>query len=305
MRKFIISILGAIAIIFSASLWGIDSAFLRPMLYNCDYFVIVFLEHLVAFTFMLPFFIYEIKEVKKMDWKDWVSISLVALFGGAIGTLAITKAFFSVFLNNISSVSVIVLLQKTQPIFAILLAMLILRERPKLLFFPLAFIALIGSYLVAFGFKIPSLETDVMFVPALALLASFSFATGTVFGRRVVKKLSFRMTTYLRFLITSFIMLILIALFNRFAGFSSVGLPDLGVILLIAFTTGGAAIIIYYWGLKRVMASKAAIYELGFPLTAVILDYFIHNETMNIGQWLGAILIISAMWFIIRLNKTK
>lgn len=303
MKKFTAAILGAIAIIFSSALWGVDGAFLRPMLYDLDFFVVVFLEHLVAFAFMLPFFIWEIRETKKMDKKDWLSISLVALFGGAIGTLAITKAFFSVFIDEISSVSVIVLLQKTQPVFAIILAMLILKERPKKMFFPLAGVALIGSYLVAFGFTFPGIQTEVLFVPLLALLASFSFATGTVFGRLVGKKISFRMTTYLRFLLTTLIMIVFIAIFNRFAGFSGLQAPDFGVILLIAFTTGGAAIFIYYWGLKRVMASKATIYELGFPLTAFILDYFVHNEIMGPGRWIGAIIIITSMIFIVRLNK--
>lgn len=301
------SIIGALAIVIASSLWGLDAGLLRPKLYHLDFFVVVFLEHLIAFSLMLPFFIYEIKEIKKLDKKDWIVFGLIALFGGAIGTLAITKAFFSVFLDNISSVSVVVLLQKLQPIFAITMAMLFLKEKPDKKFYPLAALALLGSYLVAFGFSIPSFaaENNAWFVPALSILAAFSFAAGTVLGKSAVKKVSFRMATYLRFGLTTIIMVFLIIIFNRFEGFSAIAGPNLLVLLIIALTTGGAAIFIYYYGLKRVMACKATIYELGFPITAMILDYFIHGHLLTFGQWIGAIAIIGSISMIANIGKKR
>jgi drug/metabolite transporter (DMT)-like permease len=72
--------------------------------------------------------------------------------------------------------------------------------------------------------------------------------------------------------------------------------------LLVAFSTGFAAIFIYYFGLQRVMASKATIYELAYPVTAVVLDYIINNNIMSVGQWLGAVLIVGSMTGITRLK---
>lgn len=51
---------------------------------------------------------------------------LVALFGGSLGTLSIVKALFLV---NFHHLTVVTLLQKLQPVFAIILARIILKER--------------------------------------------------------------------------------------------------------------------------------------------------------------------------------
>ncbi|MCJ7554300.1 MAG: DMT family transporter, partial [Ignavibacteriaceae bacterium] len=54
----------------------------------------------------------------------------------------------------------------------------------------------------------------------------------------------------------------------------------------------GAAIFLYYYGLKRITASVAAICELAFPLTAVILEYFIRGNILGPVQWIGAIVLL-------------
>ena len=68
------------------------------------------------------------------------------------------------------------------------------------------------------------------------------------------------------------------------------------IFLIIAFTTGGAAIFLYYYGLKRISASVASICELAFPLTAVVLEYFVHGNLLSPVQWMGAaVLLISIL----------
>jgi len=68
------------------------------------------------------------------------------------------------------------------------------------------------------------------------------------------------------------------------------------IFLIIAFTTGGSAIFLYYYGLKRISASVASICELAFPLTAVVLDYFVHDNILSPVQWIGTgVLIISIL----------
>jgi drug/metabolite transporter (DMT)-like permease len=74
------------------------------------------------------------------------------------------------------------------------------------------------------------------------------------------------------------------------------------VFLLIAFTTGGAAIFLYYFGLKKITASVATICELAFPLTAVVLEYFIHGNILNPIQWIGVVILIAS---IIKVSRIK
>ncbi len=69
---------------------------------------------------------------------------------------------------------------------------------------------------------------------------------------------------------------------------------------IIAFTSGGLAIFLYYYGLKRISASVATIAELSFPLTAILLEYFLHDNMLDWLQWIGTILLI---YSIIRVSK--
>lgn len=294
---------GAIAVIFAASLWGVDGVVLTPSLYHLKVPVVVFLLHFVAFVIMSVFLFREIPKLKKIKKEDWISFFWIALFGGAIGTMAIVQALFLV---NFEHLSAVVILQKIQPIFAIILAAVILKEHPRKEFYPLAALALIGSYLITFGFKPPVFEGNALFEAALySLLAAFAFGSSTVFGKKVLKKTDFKLSTYIRFGLTSIIMVFIILLTGTLGGFAEVNMQNMFIIFLIAITTGGTAIFIYYWGLKRIMASRATIYELGFPVTAVILDFAIHGSILSSGQWLGAVMIIGSMMLLARMKKKK
>lgn len=305
--------LGAIAIILAASLWGLDGVILRPSLYSLNVPVAVFLEHVIAFTIMITVFFgsmlfikngkKDIKKLSTLNIKDWSVFFWIALFGGAIGTMAITKALFLVGFNHLSA---IIILQKLQPLFAVITAMILLKERPSTKFFGIAAIAIIGSYLITFGFHRPEFGEESLFLAAsLSLLAAFSWGSSTAFGKKAVEKAGFKLSTIIRFGLTSLIMIMIITATQKFGEFNAVGLDQYKTLIIIALTTGGAAIFIYYWGLRRIMASRATIYELGFPVTAVILDYVVNGHIMNAGQWLGTFLVIASMTTLSRLKNGK
>ena len=113
-------------VIIGASLWGVDGIILRPALYGLPVPLVVFIECTIVAVILSPYFIRKIPSLKTLDYKDWLTFFLVALLGGAIGTMAITKALFFV---NFVNLSVVILLQKLQPIFAITLAAIFLKER--------------------------------------------------------------------------------------------------------------------------------------------------------------------------------
>ena len=94
--------LAPLFIVIAAALWGLDGIVLRPSLYSLPVPLVVFVEHLLAFAVMLPFLIVEFKELKKLKKADWGSFIWIAVFGGAIGTMAITKALFYVDFVNLS-----------------------------------------------------------------------------------------------------------------------------------------------------------------------------------------------------------
>ena len=304
-RKFSLSPerIAPLFVIIAASLWGFDGIVLRPSLFSLPVPLVVFIESSVVALLLSPFFIKHFPSLKNLYFKDWLAFFLVALLGGAIGTMAITKALFYV---NFINLSVVILLQKLQPVFAIVLASVFLKEKLNSKFFLWASLAIVGAYFMTFGTKLPDFSTGdkTTIAAAFSLLAALSFGASTVLSKRALRNVSFEMGTYLRFLFSMGIMLIIVFYTGDINKISAVSMNQVIVFLIIALTTGGAAIFLYYYGLKRISASIATICELAFPLTAVILEYFIHDNIMDLVQWMGAgVLLLSILKVSLNQNK--
>jgi drug/metabolite transporter (DMT)-like permease len=289
------SLIPSFFVIIAASLWAVDGIVLRPSLYSLPVPLVVLIESAIVAILLTPFFFKKVSPLKSLQIKDWIAFAGVALLGGAVGTMAITKALFYV---NFVNLSVVILLQKLQPVFAILLATLLLKEKLPKEFFLWAGLAITGAYFMTFGLSIPNFSTgDKTTIAALfALLAAFSFSSSTVLSKRALRNVDYEMGTYLRFLFASIIMLIITAVTGDVSGIKEVSAKQIIIFLIIAFTTGGAAIFLYYYGLKRISASVASICELAFPLTAVVLEYFVHCNILSPVQWMGAaVLLVSIL----------
>ena len=288
-------LLAPLLVVIAASLWAVDGIVLRPSLYSLPVPLVVFVESAVVAILLSPFFIKRFSSLKQLKKKDWLAFFGVALLGGAIGTMAITKALFYV---NFVNLSVVILLQKLQPVFAISLATIFLKEKLPKEFFLWAGLAIVGAYFMTFGTTLPNFSTgDKTTIAALfALLAAFSFSSSTVLSKRALRNVDYEMGTYLRFLFAMIIMLIIAASTGDILSLPEITTKQIIIFLIIAFTTGGAAIFLYYYGLKKISASVASICELAFPLTAVVLEYFVHGNILSPVQWIGAaILLISIL----------
>ena len=80
----------------------------------------------------------------------WLSLIVIAWGGSALATLAFTTAF------EYGNPNVVVLLQKTQPLWAIAAAAIVVREVPRPLIIAVFVPAAIGTYLLSFGWTAPA-----------------------------------------------------------------------------------------------------------------------------------------------------
>lgn len=295
-------LIGALAVALSAMLWGVDGILLTPQLYNLNTAFVVFVIHLFPFLLMNVFFFREYRQLRTMSKSDLIYFTLIALFGGALGTLAIVK---SLFLMHFNSLSVIVLLQKLQPVFAVILARIILKEHIKRHFVLWASIALIAGYFMTFGWALPDFTTEgvtTVYAALLSLLAAFSFGSSTVFSKKILGNYSFVSSTFFRYGFTTLIMLLIVLFSGHIGDFSQITPRNWLFIALIGLTTGSGAIFLYYYGLRHVKASLSTFLELMYPITAVILDYFVNKTMYSPVQWIA----ISVMLFaIVMLNVEK
>lgn len=295
-------LIGALAVAFSAMLWGVDGILLTPQLYNLNTAFVVFVIHLFPFLLMNVFFFKEYRHLKTMTRSDLLYFFLIALFGGALGTLAIVK---SLFLLNFNSLSVIVLLQKLQPVFAVILARIILKERIRKHFVLWASIALVAGYFLTFGWALPDFTGEgitTFYAALLSLLAALSFGSSTVFSKKILGNYSFVSSTFFRYGFTALIMLLIVLFSGHIGDFSQVTPRNWLFIALIGLTTGSGAIFLYYFGLRHVKASLSTFLELMYPITAVVLDYFVNKTVYAPVQWIAIFVMLFA---IVMLNTEK
>jgi len=280
-------------------MWGFDGVVLTPRLYNLNVVYVVFVLHLIPFLIMNIFLHKEYRHLKSFTSQDYLTFFLVALLGGAIGTLAIVKALF---LIDFRHLTVVVLLQKLQPVFAIALAVFLLKERLKNKFILWASVAVVASYFLVFGFNLPDFNTgaNTIYAALYSLLAAFSFGCSTVFSKKILLKYSFYTGTFYRYGFTTLIMLIFVTVAGKFNQFSVTTNENWMFFLIIAFTTGSGAIFLFYYGLVRIRAIIATICELFFPISAIFFDYIVNGKILSPVQWVAAVLMIFS---IIKLNE--
>ncbi|MEE4259785.1 MAG: DMT family transporter [Bacteroidales bacterium] len=292
---------GSIAISISAILWGFDGVVLTPRLYNLDVGYVVFMLHLIPFVLMNLFLFKQYAQLKLFVRQDYITMILISSFGGVLGTISIVQALFLV---NFQHLSVVVLLQKLQPIFAILLAAILLQEKIKKHFAIWAAVAIIASYFLTFGFELPKIQStqDSTIIKAslFAVLAAFSFGSSTVFSKRFLLQHNFITATFYRYGFTTLIMFIYVLIFGKYTYFQQTTSINWLYFIIIGLTTGSGAIFIYYYGLRRVKAIVATISELLFPISAIFFDYIFNDSLLSPIQLISAAIMVFA---IIRLNS--
>ena len=284
--------LPALAVISAAILWSLDG-YIRQNLFSLPSFLIISLEHAIGALIFLPLLIKGLNEIYSLNQRGWISVFWISICGGVLGTFFYTKALSYV---EYIDLSVVVLLQKFQPIFAIALAAVILKEKITKRFFMLALAAIIGGYLITFGNNpIENWNDKTIIASLLALLAAFSWGSSTVLGKHALNQISFMTITSLRLTITAAITLFIIISNSQYELIPEMTFGNWLYIVLIVISTGSIALFIYYYGLNHLPASHVTIYELFWPLSAVTIDWFIYERIMTVYQFLGAILLLTSI----------
>lgn len=295
------SFIGATAVSVAAILWGLDGIVLTPRLYNLNIGYVVFMLHLIPFIIMNLFMFREYRQLSRFTVGDGILFSLVALTGGVVGTMAIVKALFLV---NFQNLTVIVLLQKLQPVFAFLLSALWLREAIGRKFLLWSALAILAGYFMTFGWQLPDFSAGSRTITAamFSLLAAASFGSSTVLSKKILMRFDFRTATFYRYGLTALIMLIWVVGTGKTHQVYMTTPMNWLIFLIIAFTTGSGAIFLYYFGLTRIKAIVASVCELFFPLSAILFDYIFNGTMLNAIQWVSAAVMIIAIF---NLNRTS
>lgn len=293
-------------IVLAATLWGLDGIW-RRNLSGLPPIVTVFWEHalgLLVLVIGMRIWRQKLTPPKKMYSRTRRALIVVALLSGVIGTLAFTTALAK---TQYIPLSVVFFLQKLQPIFTIITALFILREQPRKSFWIWAAVALVAGFFMTFPEGRVHLEASSAYTIAagLALLAAIAWGTSTIFSKIALQDQSFVTVTFWRFALTSLFAFIADFLLGQGSAILHLATPQWINILAIVCSTGMFALLLYYKGLQKVPAHISCILELAFPLTGLLLDWFLYHTLLQWHQLLAAAILVFASYRIIRLSQVK
>jgi drug/metabolite transporter (DMT)-like permease len=281
---------GVALIACGAALWGLDGTLRTPLVDTWSPWTIVLYEHIILTACVAPYLARHLGGLRALDGRGWASALIIAWGASALATLAFTTAF------QYGNPSVVVLLQKTQPVWAIAAAAIVVRElpRPQIVAFLLP--AAVGTYLLSFGWTSPADAFDGAQGRAalLALTAAALWGSATAFGRRALRQIDFGLLTSIRFTMALPLLLVIALWKDALAPPAVHDSADWARLLVIAIGPGLVAMLLYYRGLSVTPAPVATLAELAFPATALIANYVYLGTTISGMQWAGfAILWIS------------
>lgn len=291
---------GPIFILIAATLWAFDGL-IRQHLYTLPPIMIIFFEHLFGLIILLPF-VYKNLFATKLEKRDWGLLILISILSGVLGTLWFTTALGKV---HFISLSVVFLLQKLQPIFAITTATIFLKEKFERGYILWALLALGSAYFVTFPNGIVNLETGegTALAALYALGAAFAWGSSTTFSKMLLGRVDAKLSTFYRFLITLVVVLPVLFIFGHGASLSAPTSAQFGWLALIAVSTGMVALYIYYKGLSKTPVHITTILELTFPFIAIVLDMVVNDVVLVPMQWLAALVLVGSIYKIARLRE--
>src|SRR5262245_45246842 len=240
---------GVVLVSLAAMMWGLDGLIRKPLSESTSATTIVFGEHVVLVALTLPLLVPAFRALRSAGGRYVAAGVAVGAGASAIATILFTKALFH------GDFITVVVLQKAQPLIAVLGAWLILDERPRPGFVWLLLPALAGIWLIALPHPLDPHAHGLTPI-AETLAAAALWGMGTVLGRFLTRRISFEHVTTVRF---GFGLLASACALPIVGAAAWAGAHDSFWIAVLAVVTGLVALSLYYYGLRRTPAVLAAI----------------------------------------------
>lgn len=285
-----------LVVFFASLLWAGDGPFRKPLLVGgLTSGFVSFLEHMLNSIVSFPGIWRHKGEFKKVTVGRLLGLIYIGAGSSALGALFFVNGAVAMNYNF----TVAALLQKFQPIFAIILAVIFLKEKLQPKFWLFALPALLGAYLITFGLVLPTQlwtisEKASATGPLLALGAAILWAGGTVVGRSLLKDLNVQFVNGMRF-VFGLLFLVGFVYFTQSFQFYLMTPFFWRNTLIISMLTGFFALLIYYYGLKYTKASVATLMELGYPLALTLVNWKFLGITLNFWQIIGALILLASV----------
>jgi drug/metabolite transporter, DME family len=273
----------------AASIWGLDGLLRKPLASALDPATVVIWEHLIVVLVVLPFMPSAIVAFRRCGQRERIAVVAIGAGASATATALFTQAF-KLSAQTGDFVTPLVL-QKLQPLFAVLLAVTILAERLRPRFAYFALPALAGSWLLAFPQPL-HVQLAALQIALLSIGAAALWAAGTVLGRLVSPTVGPRDLTVLRY---AWGLPAALAIGWQVEAPLAPGWANVPGLVLLALVPGLLALGLYYLGLRTTAAARATFAEMAFPATAAIVGIVFLGGSLSLTQWVGFAVLVTSI----------
>src|SRR5919109_3946955 len=268
---------GVVLIAVAAAMWGLDGLIRKPLSDSTSPTTIVCGEHVLLVGLTLPLVVPALVALARAGLRYVVAGVAIGAGASAVATILFTEALFH------GDFITVVVLQKSQPLIAVVGAWLVLGEQPRPRFAWFLVPALAGIWLIALPHPLAPHARGLTPI-AETLAAAAMWGLGTVFGRYLGRRLAFEHVTTVRFAFGLVASACAIPIVGAAAWWNT---HDSIWIAVLALVTGLFALGLYYYGLRRTPALLAALGELAFPVTASLVGIYVFNSSLRWTQWIG------------------
>ncbi len=289
---------GTFLVLISTFFWALDTLIRYPLINaGLDPVQIVFLEHILL---VLGVSIW-LKARGQSLWifakRDWLALVVIGGLGSAVATLTFTMAF------SYMNPTLVILLQKLQPVVAISLAAIVLKEKITIGYAACVVLALSGSFLLIYddisalllsqGWHYSAELVQRLLGYGFTLIAVVSWGASTVFGKKLgLSGYSSDQIMQGRFVVGLLVMLPFMFLSAPYE--QSISALVIGKVAVMVLISGAIGMLLYYQGLKRIDSKHSALAEMGFPVMAGIINWVVLDLTLTPLQIAGAVLLLLA-----------
>lgn len=277
--------------------WGSVYPVSKYLISDLNPLVLAFFRYFTAIIALTPFFIKEFrKNSKKIDKKSYFIFILSGLAGTTVFAVFL---FFGINLSSASNGSIII---NTQPVFAAILAPIIIHEslsRKQILG---VIIGLVGMLVVITGGKLDIFASgsEMLTGNILLLCGAISMSLYGIIMKSTVKKYGGMLSTWFSMVIgTAVLFLITISTVDDFAGnLKSLGGRDIILIIYLGFVATGAAYLFFTQSLEHIEVVKATAFKFLIPVSGVSLSILFLGERPAIATYAGIIIVIFSVFLI-------
>ena len=259
---------------------------------------VVAVRYLLATLGLAPFAIPIVLRARpSADVRDWLELLGVGVLGSGVGALLFVYAV------KLGSPGIVNALSKSQPIFVVLLALLLLRERITSLRVVLIGIMLGASVLIVAGeLSVAGREAGLgprLLGDLLALLAGLSWALAVILGKSALRRFPPEFVAFSRLGVGAVVNSAFAFSFVRGFSFQSLNPTQWALLLALGLICGSFALVLYYRGLQRVEAHVAGSLGLVESVITIILAVSILREPLNALHVAGISLLLFGAYLIV------